>query len=56
MLIHLPVKRRSEEDESAPVDYSFVGSVAEGTRRQQSAPIHPEPDRATHGRGLVAPR
>ncbi|MEA4928905.1 MAG: transglycosylase SLT domain-containing protein [Candidatus Limiplasma sp.] len=46
MLIHLPVKRRSEEDESAPVDYSFVGSVAEGTRRQQSAPIHPEPDRA----------
>ncbi|MDD3412183.1 MAG: hypothetical protein PHY12_15365, partial [Eubacteriales bacterium] len=35
----LPIRYR-DEDDSAPVDYQFVASVAEGTRRRQAEPIH----------------
>ena len=42
MLLHLPRKYRSEDDDHAPVDYSYVPSVAEGERLRQKAPIHQE--------------
>ncbi len=45
-MIRLPLKYRSEEDEHAPVDYSFVGSVAEGQRRREGQAIHPGPGSA----------
>ena len=44
MLINLPRPFHSEDDDYAPVDYSFVGSISEGARRQQSAPIHRGPE------------
>ena len=46
MLLHLPRKYRSEDDDYAPRDYSYVGSVAEGARRKEAAPIHQQADRA----------
>ena len=42
MLLLLPRKFRSEDDDYAPVDYQFVPSVAEGERRRQATPIHQE--------------
>ena len=47
MLLCLPRKYRSEDDDYAPRDYSYVGSVAEGARRQQAEPIHNDPERAS---------
>ena len=47
MLLCLPRKYRSEDDDYAPRDYSYVGSVAEGARRQQAVPIHNDPERAS---------
>ena len=46
MLLCLPRKYRSEDDDHAPMDYFYVGSVAEGKRRQEGTPIHQTPDRA----------
>ncbi len=47
MLLCLPRKYHSEDDDYAPVDYNYVGSVAEGERRRQGEAIHREADRAT---------
>ena len=47
MLLCLPRKYRSEDEDYAPRDYSFVGSVAEGARRQQAEPIHKPAESAT---------
>lgn len=47
MLLNLPRKYKTEDDDYAPRDYSFVGSVAEGERARQSVPIHQQPDHAT---------
>ncbi len=40
MLPCFPRKYRSEEDDSAPVDYLIFDSVAQGERERQSQPIH----------------
>ena len=40
MLLHLPRKYRSEDDDYAPLDYNYVDSVQEGARREQVKPIH----------------
>ena len=47
VLLNLPRKYKTEDDDYAPIDYSFVGSVAEGERAQQSVPIHQQPEHAT---------
>lgn len=47
MLLCLPRQYHSEDDDYAPIDYHYVGSVAEGERRRQGEAIHREPDRAT---------
>lgn len=47
MLLNLPRKHKSEDDDYAPIDYSFVGSVAEGERARQSKPVHQQPEHAT---------
>ena len=47
MLLCLPRRYRSEDEDYAPRDYSFVGSVAEGARRQQAEPIHKDAESAT---------
>lgn len=39
-MIRLPMKYRSDDDDYAPLDYQFVGSVAEGQRRRESEAIH----------------
>jgi soluble lytic murein transglycosylase len=46
MLLCLPRKYHSEDDDYAPIDYQYVGSVAEGTRRRQGEAIHRAPDQA----------
>ena len=35
-MIRLPVKYRSSDDDHAPVDYQFVGSVAEGRQKREA--------------------
>lgn len=46
MLLCFPRKYHSEDDDYAPVDYTYVASIAEGKRREQGAAIHREPERA----------
>ena len=46
MLLCLPRKYHSEDDDYAPVDYQYVGSVAEGERRRQAEAIHRGPAQA----------
>ncbi|MCE5344345.1 MAG: transglycosylase SLT domain-containing protein [Eubacteriales bacterium] len=41
MLPIVPRKYRAKGDDSAPQDYRFVASVAEGARHRQGLPIHP---------------
>lgn len=38
-MIRLPLKYRSDDDDYAPLDYQFVGSVAEGQRRREGEAI-----------------
>ena len=47
MLLNLPRKHKTEDDDYAPIDYTFVGSVAEGERARQSKPVHQQPEHAT---------
>ncbi len=44
MLPTVPHKYRTEGDDSAPRDYRYVASVAEGTRHRQGQSIHPQTD------------
>ncbi len=46
MLLCLPRKYHSEDDDYAPVDYQYVGSVAEGERLRQAEAIHRGPAQA----------
>ncbi|NLI22374.1 MAG: transglycosylase SLT domain-containing protein [Clostridiales bacterium] len=46
MFTCLPRRYRTEEDDYAPRDYSYVGSVAEGERRRQAQAIHENGERA----------
>ncbi len=39
-MIRFPLKYRNQDDDQAPIDYNFVGSVAEGQRQRQSQSIH----------------
>ncbi len=47
MLLCFPHRYRSDDEDYAPIDYSYVGSVAEGKRRQQGANIHQTPEQAS---------
>ncbi len=42
-MIRLQLKYRSDDDDYAPIDYSFVASQAEGQRRKEGAAIHRDP-------------
>ncbi|MDD3334658.1 MAG: transglycosylase SLT domain-containing protein [Eubacteriales bacterium] len=41
-MIHTPYPRRDQDDDYAPVDYSYVPSVSEGQRIERLKNIHPE--------------
>ncbi|MDD3214632.1 MAG: transglycosylase SLT domain-containing protein [Eubacteriales bacterium] len=56
MLLKIPHKYRSQDDDYAPVDYTYVDSVAEGERRRQSEPIHRSSDHAGGTAKIVYPR
>ncbi|MCL1854265.1 MAG: transglycosylase SLT domain-containing protein [Clostridia bacterium] len=42
-MIRLPLVRRSDGDDNAPVDYSFSDSLAEGLRRTEAQALHQLP-------------
>lgn len=42
-MIRFPWKYRSDDDDYAPQDYSFVDSVRQGEQQRAQRPIHPQP-------------